>query len=151
MQSLEQIIRPFQVTDILSKRRIVSNSTKIETDAAVVEWGRSGDAPAASEIEHNAETGDFAFEVVHCDDKFSEKDRKFKSIRIEQPDNPENYIMVERINRITFDKKSEANNMTMYNNSSTSFVEMPMFDNNSYFADDPNGNKCNSEFSLNNK
>jgi hypothetical protein len=151
MQNLEQIIRPFQITDVLSKRRIISNSTKLDTEEVIVEWGRSGDAPAASEVEHDAETGGIGFEVVHCDDKYSEKDRKFKTVRIEQPDNPENYIMVDRINQITFDKKSEANNMTMYNNSTTSFVAMPMFDNNSYFADDPNGNKCNSSFELNNK
>lgn len=150
MQNLEQIIRPFQNPDVLSRRRIVSKSTKIPTDDVTIEWGRSGDAPAASEVTHDEDTGGISFEVVHCDDKFDEKNRKFKTVRIEQPDNPDNYIMVDRIHQITFNKKSEANNMTMYNNSTTSFVAMPLYDNNNYFANDPAGNKCNSSFDLKN-
>lgn len=150
MQNLEQIVRPFQNPDVLSKRRIISNSTKEDAEEVVIEWGSPGDAPSASEIEHDAETGDFAFEVVHCDDKYDEKNRKFKTIRIEQPDNPENYIMVDRIHQITFNKKSEAENMTMYNNSTTSFVPMPMYDNNNWFANDDKNDKCNSSFDLKN-
>jgi hypothetical protein len=150
MQNLEQIIRPFQTTDILSKRQIVSNSTKIPTDEVIIEWGNSGTDPTPSEITRDATTGDFVVEVVHCDDKFNEKDRKFNTIRIEQPDNPENYVMVDRIKQITFNKKSETNNMTMYNNKTTSFVAMPMYDNNSYFANSPDDNKCHSSFALNN-
>lgn len=150
MQTLEQIVRPFQNTDVLSKRRIISNSTKEDTDEVIIEWGRSGDAPAASEIERDAEDGNFTFEVVHCDDKYDEKNRKFNTVRIENPDDPSQYVMVQRINQISFNKKSEANNMTMYNNSTTSFVPVPIFDNNNYFANDPNENKCNSTFDLRN-
>lgn len=151
MQNLEQIIRPFQNTDVLSRRRIISNSTKGATEEVVIEWGAPGDAPAATEITHDPATGGISFEVVHCDDKFSEKDRKFDTIRISQPDNPENYVDVQRINKITFNKKSEGNNMTMYNNSTTSFVAMPMYDDNNYFANTADGNKCNSSFSLKNQ
>lgn len=150
MQNLEQIIRPFQNTDILPKRRIISNSTKISADEVIIEWGATGDVPAASEITHDPTTGDIAFEVVHCDDKFDEKNRKFSTVKIEQPDHPENFVMVQRINQITFNKKSEANNLTMYNNNATTFVPMPMYDNNNYFANNPDANKCNSSFDLKN-
>lgn len=150
MQNLEQIIRPFQNTDVLSKRRIISNSTKDATAEVVIEWGTSGETPAASEIIHDPVTGDPAFEVVHCDDKFDEKNRKFDTVRIEQVDNPDNFVMVQRINQISFNKKSEANNMTMYNNSATSFVPMPTYDNNNWFSNDPTNDKCNSSFELHN-
>lgn len=150
MQSLEQIIRPFQSRDTLSNRRVVSKSTKIPTQEVIVEWGTAGDMPAADEIEKDEEGG-ISFNVVKCDDKFDEKNRKFKTVRIENPDDPSQYVMVERINQITFDKKSEGTNLTMYNNSTTSFVPMPLFDNNSYFADDDDKNKCNSAFNLHNE
>lgn len=149
MQSLEQIIRPFQSRDILSNRRIVSKSTKIPTQEVIVEWGTAGEMPAATEIEKDEEGG-INFQVVDCDDKYDEKDRKFNTIRIENPDDPSQYVMVERINQITFNKKSESQNMTMYNNSTTTFVPVPNFDNNTYFSNDDDNKQCNSAFILKN-
>ena len=150
MQSLEQIIRPFQTPDVISKRKIVSKSTKLPTDEVVIEWGRSGDAPTPTEIEKDEEEGVINFKVNDCDDKYNEKNRKFSTVRIENPDDPSQYVMVQRIEQIKFNKKSEGTNLTMYNNSTTAFVPMPMFDNNSYFADDDDTKECHSSFTLKN-
>lgn len=149
MQNLEQIIRPFQSKGVLSTRRIVSKSEKLETEEVIIEWGTAGDLPSASEIEKDEEGG-INFNVVKCDDKFDEKNRKFTTVRIENPDDPSQYVMVERINQITFNKESEGKNMTMYNNSTTSFVPVPLYDNNTYFSNNDDNKKCNSAFNLNN-
>lgn len=152
MQNLEQIIRPFQSREILTTRRIISTSLKIPVQEAGVEWGAAGDMPSAVEVEKDEEGG-MSFNVVDCDDKFDEKNRKFSTIRIEQPDHPENYVVVERINQITFNKKSESNNMTMYNNEATTFVPLPAFDNSVYYQSNygDDSKKCNSAFNLKNK
>jgi sensor domain CHASE-containing protein len=150
MQSIEQIVRPFQSPAVISTRRIVSNSTKIPTDDVLVEFGAAGDMPAAEKVEDAQDDGGVNFQVVTCDDKYSEKDRRFKTVRIENPDNPENYVMVARINEIKFNKRSEGENMTMYNNSATTFVPVPMYDNNNWFKNDENKDKCAAAYSLKN-
>lgn len=151
MQTLEQIIRPFQSRDPSATRRVISNSTKIPDQEAGVEWGNPGDLPKADKVEKDEEGG-MSFTVLTCDDNFDERNRKFKTIRIEQPDHPENYIMVDRINRIAFDKKSESNNTTMYNNDATSFVTLPAFDNSVYYKSNygDGSKKCASTYNLHN-
>lgn len=149
MQNIEQIVRPFQNTDVISRRKIVSKSTKIPTQEVIIEWGRAGDAPAATQVEHDEEGG-INWQTNNCDDKFDEKNRKFTTIRIENPDDPTQYVMVERINQINFNKKSESTNLTMYNNQTMSFVPVPLYDNNTYFSNEDDSKGCNSAFTLKN-
>lgn len=147
MQTIEQIIRPFQSPATLPKRRIVSTNTKISVGVAEIEWGQAGELPAPEKREFDDEGG-IAFTVLKCDDQFGEKERKFNVVRIENPVDPAQFVMVERINQIKFDKKNEPNNMTMYNNSTTSFVTLPALDNTLYWKSNHEQQKCQSTFNL---
>jgi hypothetical protein len=146
MQSLEQIVRPFQSPAVLAKRRVVSTSIKIDVDEVIVEWGRSGDLPAPIKREVIDDEG-FAFTVVKCDDNYQEKNRAFNVVRIENPDDPSQYVMVERINQIKFNKENE-NEQQVYNNESTSFVTLPAFDNTTYYASNYGQEQCHATYNL---
>lgn len=145
MQNLEQIIRPFQSPNTLPTRRLVSNSTKIPEQSAAVAWGSAGTLPAPEKREDN--TSGLNFEVVKCDDHYSETNRAYNVVRIENPDDASQYVMVERINKISFNKKSETE-LQMYNNSTTSFVPLPAFDNTTYYKSNYGQNKCQSHYTL---
>lgn len=147
MQTLEQIIRPFQSPTTLPKRRLISTNTKIDDQTAEVEWGNAGDLPAPEKREEDF--SGIGFEVVKCDDNYNEKERKFNTVRIENPEDPTQYVMVERMNQIAFNKKNEpGNQMQMYNNSTTSFVTLPSLDNTTYWKSNHGDQKCKATYNF---
>jgi hypothetical protein len=104
---LEQIVRPFARPNTLARRRIIASSTKIEVPEAIISWGSAGTLPGATEIEQIDPTG-VNFNVITCKDNYEEVDRQSRPVRIEQQDNPENYVVFNRIDQVSFlrrDKK----------------------------------------------
>lgn len=101
-----EIVRPFETRAPQSKRRLVASNTKIDVDPAIITWGRSGTIPGAQEIVAIDETG-VSFQVIDCDDRYEETDRTEVTKRIENPDDPDQYVMVARPTYIAFNKLSE--------------------------------------------
>jgi hypothetical protein len=97
---LEQVVRPVQAPATLRFGSIPVDDTKQAPEAATIRWGQVGDLPTAQE-ETTAEDGT-EFKVIDCDDKFAEKQRTVSKIRVENPDDPDQYVMVERVDRISF-------------------------------------------------
>lgn len=104
--SLEQLVRPFARPDALSRRRIVASNLKIEVTPAIISWGAAGSIAGAQEIEAIDEGGT-AFTVLSCDDRYEEVDRGERAARVENPDDPNQYVMVNRPTYIAFNKASE--------------------------------------------
>lgn len=101
-----EIVRPFESRAPQSKRRLVASNVKEPVEPAVISWGRSGSIAGAQEIEAIDETG-ISFTVLSCDDRYEEIERKETTTRVENPDDPNSYVMVARPTYIAFNKLSE--------------------------------------------
>lgn len=101
---IEQIVRPFTAAPVIATRRIVGAQIQIPSETAIVSWGEAGDLPEAQadDAPEDPQTG---FTILECKDKLNEKSRKVTPTRVENPDDSSQYVMVDNINTITFDKK----------------------------------------------
>lgn len=121
--NFEQIVRPFQRLPTQTTQRIIASRTKIDVPDAIAQWGQAGTLPGAIEITPT-EDG-FAFKVVDCDEQFQEDSRKTEDIRIENPDDPNQYVVDQRIKSIVYNKKEPDNFTFTYNKTSTAFAPSP--------------------------
>lgn len=88
-------------------------------------WGKVGNLPEGTLV-----TGD-SFEVLDCDERHNEKSRKTDDIRIENPDDSEQWVEVRRANEIVFKKtekkvKAPKNNSTAEPEGLLDFVPEPI-------------------------
>lgn len=105
--SLEQLVRPFARPDTLSRRRIIASNTKVEVQPAILSWGTAGSIDSPREVEA-VDPLLIAVELKKDHDEFTEPApgmrREVERVRVENPDDPNQYVMVERIRRISFQK-----------------------------------------------
>lgn len=102
MADLEALVRPFQAPAPTATRRIVSVRTKVPTETAGVAWGAAGALPTAVEVPPGADPFLFNFNVKKWNQETS---RETETVRVENPSDPSQYVMVERIKKITFKEK----------------------------------------------
>lgn len=114
MYDLEKIIRPFQRPTTIETRRIVANSIKDPVEPATGSFGKAGTLPAAIQ-DAEASTSGFEFKVISCDDRFAEHQRVTVPIKVSNPDDPDTFVMVDRIETISwkhFEKPTQASQQT---------------------------------------
>lgn len=103
--ALEQLVRPFQAPNTIGTRRIVSTQTVITPDPVIVTWGQAGDMPVAVEVPPGEDPLLLAFEVK----KKARHDliaRETERVRITNPEDENQYVIVERIKKATFKEKN---------------------------------------------
>jgi hypothetical protein len=92
---LEGIIRPFQTPAGSPRIPIGVVVTKVP-DPTIIDWGDPGSLPSPiSDV----------VSVTLEKDEMKETQRKERKIRIENPDDPSQYVMVKRPEQMSFDKK----------------------------------------------
>lgn len=103
--ALEQLVRPFQSPDAIATRRIVRSQTTITPDPVVVTWGEAGDMPVAVEVPAGEDPQEIGFEVKKRarHDLVARETEKFK---ITNPDDPNQYVIAERLKKATFKEKN---------------------------------------------
>lgn len=110
-------------------------------------WGKVGKLAEGELV-----VGD-SFEIVDCDEKHKEKSRKTDNIRIENPDDSEQWIEVERANEMLF-KKTEKKSKAPTNSSTAAPEGIGDFTTQfqPFFFPEPGNqtNKCQLTVSLNN-
>lgn len=97
MSGLEGIIRPFQQPDRLTRRRIVATTTKVTVNPVSLTWGEAGTLPEPQvgvNFSLKKEKQHVAIEV------------NYKQVRVENPDDPTQYVMVNRPTSIKFKEKA---------------------------------------------
>lgn len=102
---LEGIVRPFQSPNTLARRRLVASASKIDVGEAVISWGAAGDLPSATQQEED--TGGSGFQVIDCNDQYKETSRTTSQKRVENPNDPDQYVIVELTNRVSFAKNEK--------------------------------------------
>lgn len=96
MAGLEGIVRPFQQPDRLLRRRVIAATEKVDVQPATLTWGAVGRLPVP-------QVGvSFALKK---DAEHDEVGRQTQKVRVENPDDPSQYIIVERTKSISFRQK----------------------------------------------
>jgi hypothetical protein len=92
--AMEQIVRPFQIGEVFTARRPVPQPQPLlpDIESVTVSWGRGG---GTSYIQYS-NGGIAEAEIV-----WTEKSSVKEIVRIENPDDPEQYVEIERYNSVT--------------------------------------------------
>lgn len=97
---LEQIVRPFQTPNTLATSRVViGRNTQVQVTQAQLIFGAAGTLPTPT-----IHATGIDFKVTNCDNTNREKSRQTHKVKVQQPGNPDNYVMVEAIDQIVFSK-----------------------------------------------
>jgi len=94
---LEQIIRPFQSpAAIPDKRTVVTRPVVAAPEHAILVWGAAGQAPIIEALN---------LKVKNNENTLKEVSRKTTDVRVTNPDDDNQYVMEQRIDKIQFSKK----------------------------------------------
>lgn len=120
---LETLVRPFAAPNPLGTRRITPVRTAVPTETAGGTWGVAGNLPQAVEVPPGEDPTFFNFEVKRSKEH-NDVSHETEKVRIENPDDPSQYVIAERIKSIKFrEKKPET--IAAYNNSGSVTVVNP--------------------------
>src|SRR5580765_6353879 len=104
---LESLVRPSQSPVTLGTRRITPVRTQVATDTAGGTWGVAGNLPVAVEVPPEADPLVFNFEVKKSKEH-QEVSRETEKIRVQNPNDPDQYVVIERLKSVRFkEKKAE--------------------------------------------
>lgn len=92
----ENAVRPFQLFQALRLSRLVPApaTSAPPPGSAFIAWGAAGTMPTPQSTQ---------YQLDHCKNEHDEIKRQSDTIRIENPDDPEQYIMVDRADQMIFD------------------------------------------------
>lgn len=149
---LEGIIRPYQSTDVLRTRAIISSNTKIPVGPIVIEWGKIGTMPLPTEEAVPLDPSGINFTVQSCNDKFSETSRKEVIMRFSNPSDSSQFVDVAMIDTIKFRNLTENKaaghesdlSKTLY---TTQFATLPDLGQGQFTVS--SGTNCSSSYKLN--
>jgi len=136
--SLEYVVRPYQARNAQGAI-LIPAATAGGRQRATLTWGRSSPRPPAQSI---------TFKVNCCNETQDETARKTETVRIYQPDNPENYIDVARATQVKL-HKTEANGCDEAFNI-LGFSDMAMAAPDGVSPTDASSNLCASTWNLSN-
>lgn len=98
----EQVTRPFARPGLLVTGRIIPSRNRKSVLPVVVIWGAAGEAPTP--IEDAAPTNGFSIVVKSCDITNTESARQTNDVRVENKDDPDQFLKVRQIKQIEFKK-----------------------------------------------
>jgi hypothetical protein len=108
MSALEQIVRPFAPPQPFNTQRLVATSVKQPTQTAHVNWGVAGTLPSAIETPALQPAAGIGFNTKKQDQRLTETSRETEKVKVQQEGNPDNFVVIERIKKITFGKTPDA-------------------------------------------
>lgn len=100
----ESLVRPFQKTTTSPTRRVVAQRTEVEVTEAGTTWGDAGTLPEATEVPAGESPLDISFEVRKTK-RQDEVSRETERVKVTNPDDPSQYVVVERVKKISFKEK----------------------------------------------
>lgn len=143
---LEQIVRPFQAPTTLAKRRIVASNAKLDVEPATITWGTAGGLPSAVQKEDVQDGSEF--KVIDCNDQYQETSRKTEQKRVSNPNNPDDYLIIELTNRVSFLKNEKGR--TAADKVATSYTTNWSIGPDFRTVISSDNKKCQATYSLNN-
>lgn len=119
---LETVVRPFQTPTALRNGVPTRSINKVLVDPVEIKWGSAGTLPGAVQQDTPGPPTGVNLKVIDCDDKYSEAKRNTITIKIANPSEPSQYVMVERIQSISFQHQTKDQYTSSYNKSFTTKV-----------------------------
>ena len=115
MTNLEQIVRPFQTGELFSPFSQPTGRGRPAIEPVLVSIGKGGDAQTFSYSNHfHGESGDIQ------GGKFKEIKRTTKKVRVENPDDSEQFVEFKRVESVLLkNEKSDEKFKYTFNNSDT--------------------------------
>jgi len=144
---LEQIVRPFQQSGAIASRGVVSTRARLQREKARLVWGSAGNMPTADKEEDGTDPSGYNFKLEACDDTYKEKSRDTEKIRVENPDDNSQYVMVDRIKLISFAHQSDSKILSSFSTETTAFADSTISDSPAYGTVGKN-DKCKATYSL---
>lgn len=117
---LESFVRPFQRPENLGTRRIRSVTTQVPDQTAGGTWGIAGNLPVAVEVPPGEDPALLSF-TVSKRKEHREVSRETERVRVENPDDPNQYVIIERIKSVRF-KEKKPESIAAYNSGSAGTV-----------------------------
>lgn len=140
----EELVRPAAAPGSLATRLLPSNNVQVQVTRARLIWGTAGTLPGPT-----VESGG-GFKVEECDTGFTETKRTTSNLRVENPDDPTQYVIIQRIESVAFDGKPRKKIVGSIVSETTAFAEFDPFAG-SPFGDVPQGQDgCQSTYTFHN-
>lgn len=98
---LESLIRPFEIRPVTGTRRLVGKSKKQAAQTAQLTWGTAGTLPTA--VVDTAPDDTTNPKTKRQDQQNTETKRSVQKYRVENPDDPTQFVEVERVVDVDFD------------------------------------------------
>lgn len=100
MSNLEQLVRPFQSRGIINdKKTRVTRVKSVGTEKAIIRWGSAGDSPETRQV--GAKVDIKGSDVKKA---YTQLDKKTTNIRVENPDDSNQFVITQRIDEIRFQR-----------------------------------------------
>jgi len=99
---MEQIVRPFQLFDPKATVRVNVIQDQVNVQPAHICWGTVGNLPTAVQQADNF--NGINIRTVECDDQSVENTRQTENVRVENPNDSSQYVIVQRIRQIKLNK-----------------------------------------------
>jgi hypothetical protein len=107
--ALETIVRPFETPLVITQGRVVVSRLKVPITPAETRWGAVGTLPTATEVPKGG-----GFTVKDCNTNFAESARVGTDVRVENPHDKTQFVVVRRIDSITFKKPDKGDQSNSY-------------------------------------
>lgn len=143
MISLERIVRPYQAPPGVAFGRIVSRTVAPSTDLATITWGDTGNLPTPVQEDVPNDGGGFNVEV--CDTDYKETDRTVQPIRITNPTDENQFVVIDRVKSMSFKVTEKVKNAGAVRSETTSFPDTGF---GGSLESVPKGDNCKSTFNL---
>jgi hypothetical protein len=101
---LESLVRPFESPAPLGTRRITPVRTEVPTETAGGTWGVAGQLPVAVEVPPGEDPQLLSFDTKKRKEH-REVSRDTERVRVENPDEPNQYVVIERLKSVRFREK----------------------------------------------
>lgn len=144
MISLERVVRPYQKPTALAFGRVISRTVAPSADVAMIMWGDVGTLPTPTQ--EDVPDDGAGFNVETCDVDYVEQSRETQPIRITNPGDSSQYVVVDRIKSMSFRMNDKGKIAGVVRTETTAF---PDTDFGGALESVPVGsNNCKSNFNL---
>lgn len=123
---LEQAIRPWVPTGALRQNNIVADQTKVNRGRARVVWGAVGTIPTPDVETDPVDPSTYKFKLEECNDGYKESKRKTKTIKVTNPDDAEQFVMIDQIQLIAFEHTTDAKLVGSFSTETTAFADFTL-------------------------
>jgi len=144
---IENIVRPFQTPLVMGTKRVVVQVVSAPGADAGISWGTAGTVPAAGQVPKDETPAGYGFTLELCDDTMDENNRETEDVRVENPDDPSQYIIYKRAKSINFKKTQQKKLVGAIRTETTTWQEMDIWAGTPFGPVDKQ-DKCKSTFNF---